>query len=100
MQNRVHKRLISTSCLLFKRRGKASKSCAYSYVLFQNRESKRKAKGPTCVPPKKCNYRFLGESGLKTTITNQQSNFKKELEKDFRAKDLEMMHPKKTHPIS
>ena len=55
---KCHKRLVSTSCLLFRFRSKSCNNCLYIAKLYRNRSNKRKLTSSSdYFPPEKCNLR-------------------------------------------
>lgn len=86
-----HERLISSSCRLLTCRSSSScQNCAYSFKLYQNRESKRKA-NVSEVPNKKCNLRYLDRIGLEEKITTQRKYLANDVKRDARAKVDDMI---------
>ena len=81
-----HKRLVSTSCLLFRFRSESCNNCLYIAKLYQNRSRKRKLTSSTdYFPPEKCNLRFLNKEGLEGKIKMQRKNLKSDSKRESRS---------------
>jgi hypothetical protein len=87
----THKRLVSTSCLLFRFRCKACKHCLYTAKLHRNRCIKRKVTSAStnCFPHKKCDLRFLDQMGLEEKISMQKKHLKNEFKRECRVIETE-----------
>ena len=96
------KRLVSTSCLLFRFRGKSCNNCLYIEKLYRNRSSKRKLS--SYVPPEKCNLRFMHQEGLERKIKVQRkiprSDSKRELIELVDEDNLDLMEIVKSTNIA
>ena len=80
-----HKRLVSTSCLLFRFRSKSCNNCLYIAKLYRNRSNKRKLTSSSdYFPPKKCNLRYLDQEGLERKIKMQRQVLKSDSKRESR----------------
>lgn len=81
-----HKRLVSTSCLLFRFRSESCNNCLYIAKLYRNRSSKRKLASSTdYFPPEKCNLRFLNKEGPERKIKMQRKILKSDSKRESRS---------------
>ncbi len=81
------KRLVSSSCLLFRFRSKACNNCLYTAKLHRNRSNKRKLTSSSdYFPPEKCNLRFLDQEGLERKIKMQRQILKSDSKRESRNK--------------
>ena len=84
---KCHKRLVSTSCLLFRFRSKSCNNCLYIAKLYRNRSNKRKLTSSSdYFPPEKCNLRYLDQEGLERKIKMQRQILKGDSKTESRNK--------------
>ena len=81
-----HKRLVSTSCLLFRFCSKSCNNCLYIAKLYRNRSNKLNLASSSThyFPPEKCNLRFLDQEDLERKIKMQQQILKNDLKRESR----------------